>query len=148
SCAGRPSCTRSRKVRKKYACSMYSSRSSTGMGGSSGPASGREAPGGQPGDEGRVLGRGEASFQGADQPVEILADQRLGIEPQAREDLGAEDPVGPRPEGDEASVATDKPEDLVGVQGVDHIFEDSGPLVVRLLRAQIDLTAGLGDLDD
>src|SRR4051812_20042253 len=35
--AGIPSRTRSRKALKKYACSMYSSRSRTGMGAHSGP---------------------------------------------------------------------------------------------------------------
>src|SRR5262249_45803353 len=93
SCAGRPSSRRSRKVWKKYACSMYSSRSSTGIGGS------------PPGDGGRSDGasrRGSAPRDllrlARSTGREPLDDLRSHFPVQARGQRGVEDgaviPVG------------------------------------------------------
>ena len=69
------------------------------------------------GDEGGVLGRGQAALHGGSQGGAIPGDQRLGVEPEAGEGFGAVESVTVRRPFDEAAVAQDVPEDFVRVEG-------------------------------
>ena len=88
------------------------------------------------GDERRVLGRGAAEFEGGEQAVEVAGEQRIGVEPEAGEDLGPEDAVGARRHRLESVAAPDEPVDVFRVEGHDQVFEDAGAPVVFELRAR------------
>src|SRR5208283_1638938 len=102
----------------------------------------------QPRGKGGVLGSGQALFQDLDQPIQILGVQCRGVKPEAGEYLRAIDAVRPRRQVFKAIGAADKPVDLVGVELHNDIFLDPSPLVIGLLRAQVEGATGAGDLDE
>src|SRR5205823_2212105 len=82
----------------------------------------------QPGDEGPMLGGRQAPLQDPDQPAPILGEERLGIQPQAREDLGTIDPIRTGGQVLEVLAAADEPVNAVRFQRDDQVFEDTRPL--------------------
>ena len=102
----------------------------------------------QPREKRRVCGSRQALLQDLDQPIQILGVQCSRIKPKAGENLRAIDAVGPRRQVFEAIVAADEPVDLVGVELHNDVFLHSSPLVIGLLRAQVEGATGAGDLDD
>jgi hypothetical protein len=54
-------------------------------------------------DEVGVLGRGQALVERGDQAIHVVCEERVGIEPESREDLGADTPSGPGGMGSQRS---------------------------------------------
>jgi hypothetical protein len=106
------------------------------------------APLSQPCDEVGMLGRAQALVEGLDQAVKVIGEERIGIEPESREDLGAKNAFRTRRQGLRPILTTDEPVDLVGIQPHDDVFEHTGPPVVFQLRPEVDCTAGVGHFDD
>ena len=86
-----------------------------------------------------MLGRGQPPLQGREQRVEVIVEQGMRIEPEARENLGPKDSVGSWGEGYEPIAPTNEPSDLVGFQADEDVFQDPGPLVIFELGSQVDL---------
>ena len=100
------------------------------------------------GREGGVLGRAPALLQDLDHAIQVFgAEQRIGVEPQAREDLGAIDPVGRDGQVLELAVAADEPMNAIGVELDDDVLENAGLARTRLSSRSSRTTAGAGDLD-
>ena len=102
----------------------------------------------QPREERRVCGSRQALVQDTYQPDPVFGKQGFRIEPEAGENLRAIDAVGTRRQVLEAIVAADEPVDLVGVELDNDIFLNPGPLVIGLLRTQVEGAARAGDLND
>src|SRR5208337_11909 len=102
----------------------------------------------QPREERRVCGSRQALVQDTYQLDPVFGKQGFRIEPEAGENLRAIDAVGTRRQVLKAIVAADEPVDQVGVELHNDIFLHPSPLVIGLLRAQVEGAARAGDLND
>jgi hypothetical protein len=73
-----------------------------------------------------MLGRCQARFQNRDQPPPIFDKKRIGVEPQAWEDLGSMNSIRSGRPILEAITAADEPINLMRVERDDHILSHFG----------------------
>ena len=71
---------------------------------------------GEAGDEGCMLGRGQALFQRRDQGLAVVAEQGARVEPETGEALRTVQSIGVGRHPHQAAVAAHMPEHLVGVE--------------------------------
>ena len=95
-----------------------------------------------------MLECGQALVQHLDQPRQVPGEEGGRVQPEAGEGLRAADSVGARGQQLELLAPAGEPVDPVRVELHDQVLAHPGPLVVDLLRTQVEGTAGTGDLDD
>ena len=78
-----------------------------------------------------------------DQPVQVLGEQRLGVEPEAGEDLGPIDPVSPGRRSWKRPSRRTNQRTSSGSSPTNEVFEHAGLLVVVLLRPKVEGPARL-----
>src|SRR5438552_1283254 len=79
-----------------------------------------------------VCRRGQALAKDPEQALAVTAQKRVGIQPQAGEDLGADDSRRVRRQRPELAPSPDEPEHLFLPQGSHEVLANSGFLIVSL----------------
>jgi hypothetical protein len=104
--------------------------------------------GAQRGDESGVLRRGHAPIQRGVQGIKSVGIHRLGVEPETGEDLGLMDSILARRHRLEPPLAAYEPDDLVGIDPDEEVFEDIRAFVLIFLGTEVVNSARITNLDD
>ena len=96
--------------------------------------------------KGRMLPRGQALAKDRQEALSIAAQERIGIQPQARENLGSDHPVLAGEQVAELATSPDEPVDLLLPQGSHIVLANPGLLVIALLGMKADRFCSPRDL--
>ena len=95
---------------------------------------------------GVLSGVASPRFEGRQNSLEIVSEQRPRIEPQTGEGFGTMKPVRPGRHNDEFVITAHVPDQIVGLDALNDILEHSRALVVLQLLPQIPDARGPGNL--
>src|SRR4051812_4085842 len=98
--------------------------------------------GGQTRDKRRVFGGGDTLLKDGQQARQLPGDERLGIDPQAGEDLTAEYPIRGLGQRDELILTTDEVIDFTVLHAPKDVFADAVAEVGPRFRVAVDTHAG------